>query len=513
MLTIISSERMKALDNKAMTQFGIPSRILMENAGKGCADLLIKLFPESLKRGVVVLCGSGNNGGDGYVIARWLAMHGNPVFIIKAGEGNSSPETLANLELCQKLGDIEFLEPSDEDYEEFSETVFAQVGVIIDAIYGIGFKGKLQSEIADLIKDVNLIPAIKVAIDIPSGVDADTGAAELAFQANLTLAVDSLKFGHVIGKGKEYSGILQVIPIGIPETLWEEDCDAWLMTNDAACLPLRRKFSHKGDYGKIAVFAGSPGITGAAFMASSAALRAGAGLVTIFCHPDHMHYYDCKPYEVMVKAVPVKSDRKINLDELSAMLENIDVVLFGPGCGVNEYTYQLLDYFTEHWNKPAVIDADGLNTMAQHRELLPRLAGKPFILTPHWGEFCRLAQIEMQALEQDCRSELIKFADANELNILLKSHTSIYYDRDIMYINTSGNDGLATGGSGDILAGLIAGFLAQNMDLPEAAGSAAFYLGQTAEKLAEGQHSFSITPTDILNSLFLFDTEDELGED
>lgn len=504
---------MKRLDTKAITEFGIPARILMENAGKGCADLLGRLFTDFLKQGVVVLCGPGNNGGDGYVIARWLSMYGFPVFIIKVGEGKSSPETLANLSLCQKLGTIEFLEPSDENYAEFSETFLAQAGVIIDAIYGIGFKGSLQGEIAELIIDVNLTPAVKVAIDISSGVNADTGAAELAFQANVTMAIESFKFGHFIGRGKEFSGLVKVIPIGIPEVLWEDETAALLMSDDTASLPLRNRFAHKGDYGRIAVFAGSPGLTGAAFMASTAALKAGAGLVTIFCHPADMHYFDNKPYEVMVRTSPLDASGNLDEQALDSVLKSFDTILFGPGCGVSDYTYQILKYITEHWDKPAVIDADGLNVLSQHPDLLKKLAGKPFILTPHWGEFCRLAKIDRQELEDDCLSALKNFVEAYHLNVLLKSHTSIYYDKKVVYVNTSGNDGLATGGSGDILAGLIAGFLAQNLDLHLAAGSAAYYLGRIAEKMAEIQAAFSVTPTDILNNIFLFDSEDETDED
>ncbi|MFO7659864.1 MAG: ADP/ATP-dependent (S)-NAD(P)H-hydrate dehydratase, partial [Candidatus Cloacimonadaceae bacterium] len=194
------------------------------------------------------------------------------------------------------------------------------------------------------------------------------------------------------------------------------------------------------------------------------------------------------------------------------LLESFDTILFGPGCSISDYTYQVLHYIIEHWNKPAIIDADGLNSLSQHPDLLKKLVGKPFVLTPHWGEFCRLAKIDLQALEQDCLSELKDFVEAYHLKVLLKSHTSIYYDSKTMYVNTNGNDGLATGGSGDILSGLIAGFLAQNLDFGLAAGSAAFYLGRTAEKLAEIQPAFSITPSDILDNIFIYDLEDEQDE-
>jgi len=504
---------MRNLDKRAITDFGIPSRILMENAGKGCAELLMCSFADMLRQGTVILCGHGNNGGDGYVIARWLSSYDIPVYIIKIGNGKSSPETSANLQLCKKIKQIEFIQTTDEDYQEYSESVLSDAGVIIDAVFGIGFKGNLKGEVADLITEINSIPALKVAIDIPSGVDADTGYTELAFRADVTLTMESLKFGHVLGQGKKLSGITEVIPIGIPAELWQDEDSAILLDENTACLPIRSKFGHKGDFGRIAVFAGSPGFIGAAFLATSAALKAGAGLVTIFAPPGIISVYDNKPYEVMVQEIPVDNKGKIDEKALINILEKYDVILFGPGCGVSDYTYQLLKFIIKSWKKPAVIDADGLNTLAMHPEMIAKLEGKQFVLTPHWGEFCRLAMTDMQALYKDCLSSLKKFVEQNKLNVLLKSHTSIYYDTETMYVNISGNDGLATGGSGDVLSGLIAGFLAQKMAPAEAAGMAAYFLGMTAELMAERQETFSIIPSDILNSIFQFNPADRNNYD
>jgi len=166
----------------------------------------------------------------------------------------------------------------------------------------------------------------------------------------------------------------------------------------------------------------------------------------------------------------------------------------------------------EHWTKPAVIDADGINTLAQHKDFLTKLSGKQIVLTPHWGEFCRLSGAEMAAMHRDCLEPLQEFADIHDLKVLLKSHTSIYYDKEHLLVNTTGNDGLATGGSGDILSGLIAAFLAQKITCPEAAGMAAYHLGRTAELLAEKQASMSITPTDILAHIFRYENTEECDE-
>jgi len=498
---IVSSQQIKELDSKTINDFGIPSRVLMENAGKGCADLLHNAFSGLLKQGVVVLCGFGNNGGDGFVIARWLDYYGYDVSIITVCKGNSSPETIANRDLCKKLL-IEFIDVNDEDFEELSEQVLFDAGIIIDAVYGINFKGKLNEQVSNLFKLANETKAQRVAIDIPSGVNADTGTAELAFQAGLTLSIEALKYGHLLGNGKLFSGILKVIPIGIPDLLWDDVNAAVLLDETTAQLPDRSDFSHKGDYGRIAVFAGSPGFTGAAFLASLAAVKSGAGLVTIFCHPEQMRLYDNKPYEVMVRAIPVQEGGKIDSAALMQTLDRYDVILFGPGCTVSEFTLQTLGFVLNVWNKSAVIDADGLNTLAQHPELYAQLADKPIILTPHWGEFCRLAGTTTDDLQQDCMAQLRQFVEKHKTKVLLKSHTSIYHDSDITYLNISGNDGLATGGSGDVLSGLIAGFLAQKMSPANSAGMAAYYLGLTAEQLADKQKKLSITPTAILDNIF-----------
>jgi NAD(P)H-hydrate epimerase len=494
---------MKRLDSRTIKEFGIPSRILMETAGKGCADLLSESFEEQLSKGVLILCGHGNNGGDGYVIARWLHYYGYPVCLIRATEGKSSPETAANRSLCEKLS-LETVSVDMTGFDAYLEELLSDSGVVIDAVFGIGFKGSLTGKIARLIEKVNEADILHVAIDIASGLNGENGSAELAFQADLTLTMEAVKYGHLLGQGRLYSGLVEVIPIGIPDQLWEEEEWGILLDESVAYYPQSNPLAHKGDYGRIAVFAGSPGFTGAAFLASLAALKAGAGLVTLYCHPDEMLHYKAKPFEVMVRSAPLKQDGSLDKTALKKELAGYDVLLLGPGCGIRQYTYELLQYLVKHWKKPAVIDADGLNILAQHQEQLEGLRDKPFILTPHWGEFCRLANLRMENLHQDSLGILKSFVSGYGIKVLLKSHTSIYYDGQTLYFNTTGNDGLATGGSGDVLAGLTAGFLARKMPPCDAAGMAAYHLGLTAELLAEKQPTISIIPSVILDNIFKY---------
>jgi hydroxyethylthiazole kinase-like uncharacterized protein yjeF len=210
----------------------------------------------------------------------------------------------------------------------------------------------------------------------------------------------------------------------------------------------------------------------------------------------------------MVKPVPLQKDGILDIAALSIELEKVDVILAGPGCGINEYSKKVISFISGQWNKPAVIDADGLNVLAKYPELISGMSGKPIVLTPHWGEFARLVQKEMQELEKDCLAMLKPFVEKHKLNVLLKSHTSLFYDGIDMLFNNTGNDGLATGGSGDVLSGLIAGFLAQGFSPADAAGTAAYFLGHTAELLADVQDTCSILPTDILDNIFTIEYDD-----
>ncbi len=511
MVRVISSRQMKQLDYRTINDYGIPALDLMENAGKGCADYLHQHFSKALKIGTIVLCGKGNNGGDGYVIARWLVQYGYKVGIIEFGSGAFSMETEANRKLCLKQNLPVTQVESESDLGKFGEIM--QSGItVIDAIFGIGFRGELEGYLAEAIELVNRLKGFRVAVDIPSGLCADSGKAKLAFRADVTLTMAAMKYGHVLNQGKHFCGRIEVIPIGIPEHLWDTEKTGLLLNESSVKLPVRWQSAHKGDFGKLAVIAGSAGYTGAAYMCCQAALRSGAGLITLFCHPSLSSIFAAKLVEVMWCELPLLKSGNLDVNALEIKLKDFDVILFGSGCGKSELTYQLLEFLLKHWQKPAVIDADGLNVLAEHQELYPQLKKKPVVLTPHWGEFCRLAGIHISALYEDCFSELTKFVDKYGLKVLLKSHTSVYYDGDKLLFNNTGNDGLAKGGSGDVLAGLIAGFLTQRMPPEKAVGTAVYFLGLTAEYLAGKRVAFSITPMDIINVIFSFPDEEKKEE-
>jgi NAD(P)H-hydrate epimerase len=514
---ILSREEMYSLDKYTIEKIGIPGKELMENAGKECSEFIHQelLKPQSK---VAIFCGSGNNGGDGFVIARYLKNRKYSIKIFLLGTPDKmSPETLENYESCSDL-EIEIIQINNAEIE------LSEFGLIVDAIFGVGLKGVVKGWRADLIEKINSSGKTVIAIDIASGVDADTGQAEVAINADHTLTMANFKYGHFLEKGREKSGKVKVIDIGIPDELYKKfPPKAELVTEENVKYPERYSLSHKGDYGKVGIIAGSPGFSGAAIMASRATLRSGAGLITLF-HPEGMeNIFETQLLEVMTQAIPelpfglsrrseTKTERGKDSNSLESeglnnffkKLSSMDVLLVGPGIGTSTETVKLVKKVLQTWDKPLVIDADGLNILSENEDILKMISDKPVILTPHIGEFARLAKKEISEILADPLGELNNFIKKYKCNILLKSATTIFANGKNFVFDISGNDGLATGGSGDVLAGIIVSFLGQKLPLKDAAISASFLMGKTAEKLAEVRKPASIIPSDIIEEIFKY---------
>ncbi|MDY6915469.1 MAG: NAD(P)H-hydrate dehydratase [Candidatus Cloacimonadota bacterium] len=501
---VLSRNEMYFYDKFTMEKIEIPSEVLMENAGRGCSEYLRKnlLLPEA---NVIIFCGSGNNGGDGFVIARYLKEWGfYPNLVLLGKKEKMSVETLENFRKCKEMHININQINSEQDWKE-SSVKLSEFEYVIDSIFGIGFRGKIEGWRREIIKNINNAEAIKIAIDIASGIDADTGSAELAVEADYTLAMAAPKYGHYLLPGRIKTGQLQIIDIGIPNTLYKEyPPKAKLMTENNVHYPLRNKFYHKGHYGKVGIIAGSPGFSGAAVMAAKAALRAGSGLVTLF-HPNGMEQiFETQLLEVMTYALPKwNKDFKSSdgFEEFKQKLFSMDVLLVGPGLGVNPATENLVKFILKNWEKPLIIDADGLNIISKQIELLKTKNNK-ILLTPHIGEFCRLTNLQKVEIQNNIMQALDDFQKKYNVKILLKSCTTIYSDRNQKIFNTSGNDALATGGSGDVLAGIVSSFIGQKLTLAQAAGAASYLLGKTAEKISQTRYKASIIPSDIIENLF-----------
>ncbi len=505
-MNILSRQEMYSMDKYTIENLGIPGKELMENAGRGCGEIINNEIL-SKKSKVVIFCGTGNNGGDGFVIARYLINWQHRVKIYLLGSpSNMSPETLENYQKCQNL-DITIKQIDNaEDIEELSS-----FSLIIDAIFGVGLKGTVKGWRAEIIKKIDQYNIPKVAIDIASGVDAQNGAAEIAIGVDQTLTMAALKYGHFLGKGREKTGKTKVIDIGIPKIVFQKfPPKSQLSTKLNVTYPQRSPFSHKGDFGKIGIIAGSPGFSGAAIMASRAALRSGAGLITLF-HPKGMeNIFENQLLEVMTfayakseftSADPKKMKKK--LPKFFAKLNKLDAILIGPGIGVNAQAKNLLEIILKIWEKPLVIDADGLNLLSRSKNMLG-LVNSQVLLTPHIGEFARLQQKNIDRIEADPISNLGEFIEKFDCNVLLKSATTLFSDGEKIVFDISGNNGLATGGSGDVLAGIIISFIGQKLSVQTAAVSASYLLGKTAEKLTKIRKTASIIPSDIIENIFKY---------
>jgi NAD(P)H-hydrate epimerase len=510
---VLSKDEMKQLDQKAIKEYGLPGIVLMENAGKGFVDTLFEFFEDI--DDVLILCGDGNNGGDGFVIARWLQNKGVHTTVVFVGDQKKfTKETALNAILAQN-SQIDILHiMTVKEWKEFFEAYLEEstdLPTIIDALYGISFRGSLPKLESEVINSVNDTIGLKIAVDIPSGVEADTGYVNsVAFQATITITMGTPKYGHFLGKGKISSGIVLPVDIGIPPSLMNHENFAKIVIdNDGFLCPARNSFYHKGMYGRIGIIAGSPGLSGAAILASKAALRSGSGLITLF-HPQGMEtIFESQLIEVMTSPYPFANDN-FETSEITQWIEGLngfDALLIGPGMGVNPLTEAIVDQITQQWNKPLVIDADALNVIAKHPDWLKRLKKKECVLTPHIGEFVRISGYTKEAIEKDPIDCLKKFATKVGCPILLKDTTRIFYDRKQLVFDISGDDGLATGGSGDVLAGIIVSFIGQKSSIADASIAASYLLGSTAEKVSNTRQTPSVIPSDIIENLFVLEEE------
>lgn len=486
---VVSREKMRELDARTIQSLPIASELLMETAGVRCTDLILKDFDHAVKGGILVLCGAGNNGGDGLVIARHLYCSGYAVQVLMPEAEGLSPECAINLQRCQQLGifiTVGYQPPS----QSFS--------LIIDALYGIGFRGSLPEPMQALIDTINTLSSVKLAIDIPSGIDANTGIGK-GFQADATLAIEALKYAHLLEAGRRHSGKLYIIKIGIPpQYLAEATCQ--LLQSPDIVLPERPIDAHKGSFGRVVVIGGSMDYAGSIMLSAQAALHSGAGLIYLYSRKENLHFYN-GAWEIMCRAIPETATQEPDAAKLQELLQSAQAIVLGPGLATDAYALKLLKIVLAHSKVPTVIDADAITLLAQNPALWPYFERQNFVLTPHKAEFCRLQKIDLHTLNLDIMQQIYSFQAQHACPLLLKDHRSIYSDRTGCKILFSGNDALATGGSGDILSGMIASFAAQQLSIAQACTSASLLMGFTAEMLSRNRHSYSVSPTDIIQHL------------
>ncbi|MGC8862144.1 MAG: NAD(P)H-hydrate dehydratase [Armatimonadota bacterium] len=511
---LVTAEQMRELDRLATEKYGIPSLLLMENAGRAVADTAAEMLGDVRGKHVVVVCGPGNNGGDGFVAARHLHNAGADVRLAYFGDRSKARgDALVNLEIAEKMGLAIDMSGSIRRLR----TSLERAELVIDALLGTGIKGELRGDLGEVIGCINLNTGAPVlAVDIPSGVDADTGrtwgpssrAAQEAVDADCTVTFGLPKIGLVTYPGAGYVGDLVVADIGIPvEALSGCDSHTFLLDSAEVVWPWTRSpDSHKGDYGHLAIVAGSVGMTGAAALAAEGALRVGTGLVTLAVPQSLNDIMEVKVTEAMTVPVPEGKARAFGMGSLQSVLDIIekrDAAVIGPGFGRDDDTVHFTLELVRKLGKPAVLDADALFAVSRDVSVLKKCRA-PLVITPHPGEMAALlgtAPLEVQSN----RLEIARaFAREHGVTVVLKgAGTVVANSEGEACINTTGTPGMATGGVGDVLSGMIGGLLAQSEVLPGwfAARAAVYLHGRAGEIAAEKLGEAAMIASDVANAI------------
>lgn len=511
------ANEMQALDKCAIDHFGIPGVVLMENAGLGTVLMMDQKLGPCKDKFAIIFVGPGNNGGDGLVIGRHLHQRGcAPIFFFLINPDRLNGDAKTNLNIIRQLR-LPFHVIDNQTRVETVPVLYKQIEsrgkpcyCVIDSIFGTGLVRSLDGHYADAINLINRpdfahnVPV--VSVDIPSGMDSDSGRIlGTSVVANLTATYGCAKPGQIMHGSSELTGQLQVIDIGIPpEAFIKSPIPTELITEDLACSWLRKlsrdKSSHKGSHGHLLVVAGSAGHTGAAILAAKGALRSGCGLVSLATPYDLNTIFETNLVEAMTVPLPTSSSL-INVSDLSFIIRNLEdkkALVIGPGLGQDKRTAELVIQLYNNVSRPMVVDADALNILAANREKIKDPAG-PRILTPHPGELARMIDSTSQDI-QDNRLEAAReahsaFKNDKQVIIVLKGDgTVIASDNGYAMINTSGNPGMATGGMGDVLSGVIGSLICQGLNCLEAAAGGVFLHSTAADELhVDAGYGFTAT--------------------
>ncbi len=504
MIPLLTSDQMRALDRNAIETIGIPGIVLMENAARAVLDAIEDHYDNVAELTVAVLCGPGNNGGDGFALARHLHLGGADVDVILLTDpAKLKGDALTNYRLLEALG-VTVVEWDDE-------LMLDEYDLLVDAIFGTGSFRAPEGIFADAIRAMNEAQVPVMAIDLPSGVDASTGRAPgEAVEATETVTLQCAKVGLLLPPGRDFVGDLIVAPISIPETDEIVDQAAFLLPEQddvAEEFPPRPRAAHKGDFGNLLVIAGSRGMSGAARLVATAALRSGVGLVKVACPELIRSEVAAQIPEIMTIGLPFTEDGAIAasaVETLSPFLAWADVIAVGPGLGTHDETGRFLAALFSATKLPLVMDADALNLIAAHHLMKQLPPGT--VLTPHPGEFQRLLASlkgEQKELDPFARAEAAReFAQTHRVTLHLKGAPSITFDPEGRgVVNPTGNPGLATAGSGDVLTGMIAGLRAQGFDGPDAAWMGAYLHGLSADLAVEQMGEVSLVAGDVIRYL------------
>ena len=502
-MRVLNTAQMRDADRRTIDEIGIPSLVLMENAGRQAVAAMESIYSDLLERQVAILCGRGNNGGDGFVVARTLVQRGVDVAVFLIGRVSEvRGDARVNLEILGRLG-LTVVEIADSQAWELHFSEVSDCTLIVDAIFGTGLNAPISGFIESVVTDVNESGIPVVSIDLPSGLSADSSdPIGPSIEAGLTVTLAAPKLPLVLPPAEIHAGDIVIADIGIPgdviEALDGPRVDLLTRTAMRDLVPPRTPDSHKGDYGRVLIVAGSRGKTGAAHLAAVGALRSGAGLVTVATPAGCLNVLAAMGPEYMTESL-AESGEGLHPGGVERVVEMArDVLAIGPGLGQAPATREFIRQVVDRASMPLVIDADGLNAFAGDPDRLAGREGRDVIITPHPGEMARLVGMSTDEV-QSSRLEIARnFAIAHHVFVVLKGHRTLIATPDEkVFINPTGNPGMATGGTGDVLTGMIAAWLAQLLDA-EAACKLAVYLHGLAGDLTEADEGeVAMTSADV----------------
>lgn len=520
---ILNQYQMQEIDRITIEEMGVLQPDLMEQAAKAVYDVVTKC--EMGKRPILILAGGGNNGGDGLALTRMLWEAGYSVTLCVVGDMKKSKGFVNQwdrLMTCMNSLEAKHCQVLEiYTAEAFANIAKGKYSVIVDSMFGVGLSRDLKAPFDDIINMVNGMKGIKIALDIPSGLHGTTGRIMgTAFGADMTVTFGYRKLGMVLGDGPNVCGSIVVKKIGFAkEALDSVQPDVYTMTKkDLKRLPKRTAVSNKGSYGKVAVFAGNRDMAGAAYFSAAAAYRMGTGLVKVYSHGMNRDILLTKLPEAMFRAVPSGAQVSSNAqmmpaedlvstwkEEARQLIQEVNawanVMIIGPGIGTDAWANVLVETALEMGTVPMVIDADGLNILAKHPEWL-RNKQAPVVVTPHMGEMSRLTNLSIANIKQSPIEVAKTFAKDYDVICVLKDAKSVVAkEGKKTYVNISGNNGMATGGSGDVLTGIIAGLVAGGKSPYRAATLGCLVHGMAGDYMAEKKGVRSLLAGDLLDGI------------
>ncbi len=510
MIPLYSTKQVREVDGYAINHLGMPGIMLMENASLEIYNAAKeKMISNQLGQILGFVCGKGNNGGDGFATARHFANNGFKIIVIHIGSENEMTEDCkTNYRILKSLskGNKNILIKKYSSNKEL--TVLKNCNVIFDSLLGTGIKGELKEPYNSVIKYLNQLKAFKVAIDIPTGLDADTGSTDLCFNVDMTVTLGELKKGLFIQDGYSFGGEVVKGNIGVSPSYFDRfEIEDYLIEPEDAnnSLPVKSKSIHKYSAGRVLTIAGSGKLPGAAVLSSTAALKSGAGASILYFPNSVKNLVHKNLEEVVIYPYEDISNEYFsinNINEFKTGLEWSDVLAIGPGLGREVTTQKAIVEIIKNKNpKKIVIDADAIYALSKIN--YKKLDLRNLILTPHHGEFANLIGIDVKTLQNDLLKYGKKFVSETKSYLVLKgAPTIIFTPNGDALINTTGNAGMAKFGTGDVLTGIIAGFLSQNPDEIEKSLIAAVYLHSlSADLLLQSHTEFGFTAMDIINNL------------